>query len=157
MCSIELTYVWTDKTIHVNLCKKLRNRSQKRITCTYVPGKFQSMPDVQTSWIHIFPWIVCMQQRNLFADSSPVKWWYNFYAFKKPENRTLPSCHSVSHFAAWNSLKNLEMGPLGLWDQCTKNVWKRDVFGISWYNLATTSLTGKSDKKVAWHIFGICA
>ena len=102
------------------------------------------MPDVQTSWIHIFPWIVCMQQRNLFADSSPVKWWYNFYAFKKPENRTLPSCHTVLHFAAWNSLKNLEMGPLGLWDQCTKSVWERDVFGISWYNLATISLTGKS-------------
>ena len=79
-----------------------------------------------------------MQQRNLFSDCSPVERWYNFYAFKKPENRTLSSCHwsfTLFRTAAWNSLsRNGSLGTLGPMEW-TKSVWKCDFlafFGIIW-------------------------
>ena len=104
------------------------------------------MPDVQTSWIHIFPWIVCICNRE--TRLLIVHKWSDETIFMHLKN--LKTAHFQSYcywlslcFAAWNSLKSRN-GSLGTLGPVHKKCMKMWFFGISWYNLATISLTGKS-------------
>ena len=99
------------------------------------------MPDVQTSWIHIFPWILCICNRE--TSLLIVRQWSDDTIFMHLKN--LINVLFLSQFfqAVWQ-LETAWNGSLGTLGPVYKKCMKTSFFGISWYNLATIYVTEKS-------------